>query len=220
MRAQALVIGLGQFGMAVARSLVQRGVEVLAVDRRPEVIDAASAFATEVLALDATDEAALAQTRPQARDLAVCAIGEDAKEASIICTALLRQAGAPRVVARAGTAVHARILHLVGAHLVVNPEQEMGERLANRLVYERVVGDMPLGDGLWVTEFQLPAAFQGRSLQDLALPRRHGVMVIAVRRPDGKVLLPKADLVLEEGENLVVVSSEEDLARLLEGLES
>jgi trk system potassium uptake protein TrkA len=220
MRQQALVIGLGQFGMAVARSLVKRGLEVLAVDRREELIEVASGFATEVLALDVTDEATLAQTRPGERDLAVCAIGEDAKEASIICTALLRQQGAPRVIARAGDPVHARILHLVGAHVVVNPEYEMGERLANRLVYESIVSDMPLGDGLWVTEFTVPDGFAGRSLKDLALPSEHGVMVIAIRRAEGRVLLPKADLVLEKGESLVVVSTEADLQSLLEDVRS
>jgi trk system potassium uptake protein TrkA len=220
MREQALVIGLGQFGMAVARSLAQRGVEVLAIDRRQDLLDVASAFVTEVIALDATDEVALAQARPGERDVAVCAIGEDAKEASIICTAILRQQGAPRVVARAGDALHARILHLVGAHVVVNPEHEMGERLANRIVYEHIVSDMPLGDGLWVTEFKVPESFEGKSLQDLALPRRHGVMVIAVRQPEGKVLLPKADLELRAGESLVVVAREEDLSALLEGVRS
>lgn len=216
MAQQALVIGLGQFGMAVARALSKRGIEVLAIDRRQDLVDLASAFATEALALDATDETALAQAQPAERDLAVCAIGEDAKEASIICTALLRQQGAPRVIARAGDALHARILHLVGAHLVVNPEDEMGERLANRLVYEKIVSDMPLGDGLWVAEFTVPASFDGKTLKELALPRRHEVMVIAVRRPEGKIALPTADVVLKEGESLVVVSREAALTRLLE----
>jgi len=220
MRQQALVIGLGQFGMAVARSLSKRGLEVLAVDRRQDLVDAAVGFAAEVLVLDATDEAALAQARPAARDLTVCAIGEDAKDASIICTALLRQYGSKRVIARAADPVHERILKMVGAHHVVNPETEMGERLANRLVYESIVSDMPLGDGLWVTEFKAPPAFVAQSLQELELPRKHSVMVIAIRRPDGGVLLPTADLRVEEGESLVVVSKEKDLKSLLDEVKS
>lgn len=219
MSKQAIVIGLGQFGMTVAESLSKRGVEVLAIDKREELVDFATTFAAEALVMDAMDEAAVAQLRPKERDLSICAIGEDAREASIICTALLRQQGAPRVIARAGDEIHARILNLVGAHIVINPEQEMGDRLANRLLYENLVSDMPLGDGLWVAEFHVPPAFVGQSLQDLSLPRRHGVMVIAIRTPEGRVALPKADTVLREGDNLVVVSREESLTTLLKRIE-
>lgn len=216
MRQQAIVVGLGQFGMTVAQSLARRGVEVLAVDQREDLIEVAGDFATEALAIDATDENALAQLRPSERDLAICAIGEDSKDASIICSALLRQQGSPRIVARAGDAVHARILHLVGAHLVINPEREMGDRLANRLIYESIVSDMPLGDGLLIAEFHTPEAFAGKSLMELSLPRKHGVMVIAVRTPDGRVSLPSAEMVLPAGSSAVVVSREENLTALLE----
>ena len=215
---QALVIGLGQFGMAVARSLTDKGVEVLAIDHHRDLVDLAVGLATETLQLDATDEAALAQVMPSRRDLAVCAIGDDSKEASIICTALLRQHGVPRVVARAGNALHARILRMVGAHLVVNPEQEFGERLATRLIHEKVITDMPLGPDLRITELQLPPSFAGQTLMQLALPRRFGVMVVAVRRPgEGAVVLPDAQAVLQPGDNLIVVSREAALAKLMKG---
>jgi len=114
MKKQAIVIGLGQFGMALARTLTERGVEVLAVDTSEERVRLAASFVTEAACFDGTDEAALTRAAPDRREVCVCAIGDDARDASIICTALLRQMGAKKIVARANTDVHMRILRLVG----------------------------------------------------------------------------------------------------------
>lgn len=127
MKKQAIVIGLGQFGMSVARALSERGVDVLAVDIAEERVRVAAGFAAEAACFDAMDTDALARTSPERREVCICAIGDEAKEASIICTALLRQMGAPRVIARANDDLHERILKLVGAHQVVNPERAFGE---------------------------------------------------------------------------------------------
>jgi trk system potassium uptake protein TrkA len=110
---QILIIGLGQFGMSLARTLSERGAEVLAVDVNSALVEEAATFVAEAVLIDATDETQLARLEPSKRDSAVCAIGDDSKESSIICTALLRQMGAPVVIARANDKMHHRILHLV-----------------------------------------------------------------------------------------------------------
>jgi trk system potassium uptake protein TrkA len=142
---QVLIIGIGQFGRALATALTQKGVEVMAVDHRPEIVEDIAPLVADAATLDATDEEALARLQPAKRDVSVCAIGEDSKEAAIICTALLRQLGAPRVIARAASDVNQRILMLVGAHEVYSPEEEFGRRLANRIAIHNIVTDMPLG---------------------------------------------------------------------------
>jgi trk system potassium uptake protein TrkA len=91
-------------------------VEVMAIDEDEERVREASSFAASAVAFDATDEASLARAAPERRDLSVCAIGDEGREASIICTALLRQMGSPLVVASPPMYVHERILRLVGAH--------------------------------------------------------------------------------------------------------
>jgi trk system potassium uptake protein len=217
MHKQALVIGLGQFGMSLARFLAERGVEVQAVDLSEDLVRRAAEFADEALAFDATDEAALARVAPARRDLCVCAIGPESREASIICTALLRQQGAPQIVARATDTLHERILRLVGAHEVVNPERDFGERLANRFLYEEIMGEMPLGEELVITEFRPPASFFSRTLMELSLPRRFGVTVVAIReRPTGRVYLPEPGHPVGEDDILVVVSRKGSVGKLLE----
>lgn len=205
MNKQVMVIGLGQFGMALSQALSDRGAEVLAVDHSIERVNHAAVFCAEALCFDATEEMALVRTAPERRDACVCAIGDESRESSIICTALLRQAGAPRVIARATDPMHARILRLVGAHDVVDPEHAYGGHLANLVIHEGLVGELPLSGDLVITELRAPASFFGRTLAELALPKRFGVTVAAVRvegqpsqvPPDPMApLLPQAVLVV------------------------
>ncbi|MCA9513782.1 MAG: TrkA family potassium uptake protein [Myxococcales bacterium] len=217
MKKQAIIIGLGQFGMALARALTDRGVEVLAVDISEERVRLAASFVTEAACFDATDEQALLRTGPERREVSVCAIGDEARDASIICTALLRQMGAPKVVARANTEVQGRILKLVGAHHVVNPEREYGERFASQLMHESIIGELPLGEDLLITELRVPPSFVGHTVLSLQLPRRYGVTVVAIRRASGgKVLTQEAGERLQEGDVLVVVSRQGAVDQLVE----
>jgi trk system potassium uptake protein TrkA len=211
-----MVIGLGQFGMALAQSLAERSVEEMAVDARLERVQVASDFAASAVQFDATDEDALRRTSPERRDVCVCAIGDENREGSIMCTALLRQLGAPHIVARATDTVHERILRLVGAHDVVNPERAFGERLATRLLYSAVLDEVPIGGDLVLTELRPPAAFVGRTLSELSLPRRHEINVVAIRREGDKaVSTPSPETPLQEKDILIVVSPPNAVARLL-----
>ncbi|HLU49602.1 MAG TPA: TrkA family potassium uptake protein [Planctomycetota bacterium] len=217
MAKQAIVIGLGQFGMAIARALAERDVEVFAIDLREDFVREAAEFAAEAVAFDATDAESLAATWPNRRDVSICAIGDEAREASIICTALLRQMGAPRVISRANNPLHERILKLVGAHVVVNPEREYGERFASRVLHEHVLGELVLSPGVLITELHPPPALVGRTLAELELPRRYGVTVVAVRPAEGEVVLPPPpNDPLRADDLLVVVSTKDSITRLLE----
>lgn len=219
MRKQVMIIGLGQFGMSLGRSLTARGVEVLAVDRSTDLVEQAMDFAAQAVAFDAMDEEALGRAVPARRDVCVVAIGNEAREASIITTAMLRQMGAPRVVARATDELHERILRLVGAHEVVNPERAFGERLATRLAYAGVLEEAPLGEDLAITELRAPTSMVGRSLLDLKLPRRFGVTVVAIRRAQdgrGRLLIPRPDEPLQAEDILVVVAPPGAVTELLE----
>jgi trk system potassium uptake protein TrkA len=208
MARQAIVIGLGQFGMALARALTLEGVEVIAIDKSASHVQEASAFAAAAVRIDATDEDALAAQAPGKRDMAICAIGDESREGSIIVTALLRQLGAKHVIARATDDVSERILRLVGAHEVLRPERAFGERLARRLVRADILEEFTLGKELVVSEVRVRPAMVGRSLAELSLPRRFGLTVLGVQtRLDGKttVLLPEPTRPLAEADTLLVV---------------
>ena len=219
MSKQAVVIGLGQFGMALARALAKNGSEVLAVDLNAAHIHDIAPHVADAVLMDAMDEEALAALAPARRDTCVCAIGDDNREGSIIVTALLKQLGAKHIVARATNELHARILTLVGADEVINPERSYGERLAVRLAWRNVINMMPLGGDLVLTEVAAPESFWGRNLTELALPRRFSVNVSAVRRErDGVVQanVPDALTPIGQGDILLLVSTEAAVRKLTE----
>ncbi len=218
MSQQILIIGLGHFGMSLARTLADKGAEVLAVDINKNLVEEAATFVTEAIVIDATDEAELARLEPGKRDSAVCAIGDDSKEASIICTALLRQMGTPVVIARSNDTMHQRILYLVGAHQVVNPELEFGKRFANRILYRHLIVDTNLGEDLHLTEIFIQPSMIGKSLIELALPRRFGVIVVGIRRGNpSKILQPSPGAPLQADDTLIIVSSEAAIPKLIQG---
>jgi len=213
---QILIIGLGQFGMSLSRTLSQKGAEVLAVDLQKNLVQEASVFVTEALVMDATDEVELARLHPEKRDAVVCAIGDDSKEESIICTALLRQMGAPFIVARANDKMHQRILHLVGAHKIVNPEQEFGIRFANRILYRHVIADTAIGDDLNLMEIRIQPSMVGKNLIELALPKRFGILVAAIRRGSPqRIIQPSPHAPLQAEDNLMIVCNETAISKFI-----
>lgn len=215
MSKQVMVIGLGQFGMALAQALAERGVEVLAVDILQEKVDAASEFTAHAAAIDATDENALAKLLPEERDAVICCMGSSAKESGIICTALLRQMGCRHIVARAGNATYRRILYMVGAHEVIIPEQDYGRRFATHLLYRNMIAESNGSSELNLTEIRLPKSMVGKNLIQLSLPKKYGIIVAALRR-DGKLLRPDPERALLDDDMLLIVSDEQGIAKLSE----
>ncbi len=216
MAQQILIIGLGQFGMALARTLSDKGVEVLAVDRDMALVEEAALFVTDALSLNVTDELDMAKLEPAKRDAVVCAIGDSSKADSIICTALLSQMGAPFIVSRARDAVHQRILKAVGAHLIINPEREFGQRFATRLINRQVVVDTDLGDDCLLTEIKVLPGMVGKNLMELELPKQLGVMVAGIRSSENyaKIKHPDPTVPLQADDQLIIVSNERAIAEL------
>jgi trk system potassium uptake protein TrkA len=137
--------------------------------------------------------------------------------ALIIVTALLRQMGAPRIIARAGDELLERILRLVGSHEIVNPERAFGQRLASRLLYKDIVEQVPLGNDLTITEIHPPPAIVGRSLAQLRLAERFAVDVVALRSVgSGATIHPDPERPLAGEDILVLVSRPEAIRKLLE----
>lgn len=211
---QFVVIGLGIFGRTVAVNLARSGHSVLAVDLDQREVDRVAPELDSVVRADATDEQALRELRLERVSCAVVAIGAQSMEASILTTALLRQMGVPRIVARSLSELHARVLRAVGAHEVVSPEEEMGHRLARRLSQPNVLERLELGEDAELVELAAPESFIGKTLVDLKVRQRFGVTVVAVRRAGSVRASLGAGDRLESGDVLVVIGDPEGASRL------
>lgn len=211
---KALVIGLGQFGMTLARSLVEREFEVVAVDVDAKRAGLAREFA-EVLEFDAVDRDALMRVNPARYDVCVCALGEAAREASILCTAQLRELGARSIVARASDDLHGRILTAVGANQVINPEMEAGAQAVFRIANRHIRESMILGHGFYLVTMDAPPAFIGHSLAELALPSHFRLNVVTLRGQGAEQMeLPVASRVIRKGDVLTLAGPQEAIAAL------
>lgn len=207
-----LVIGMGRFGTAIARELTVLGQEVLAIDENEEDVQRVAEDVTQVMQGDAQDEAVLRAVGVRNFDCCVVAVGTD-MEASILITVMLKELGAKYIVAKARSAVHAKVLERVGADRVVLPESDMGRKLAQRLTHTNVVDFIGVSDEYSILEIHAPKSWIGKSLVQLAVRQKHKVNVLAVRhgenggldaslRPDA--IIEADDLLLIMGENKFV----------------
>lgn len=211
---QYLVIGAGRFGSALARALYQQGHEVVVIDQDEEKIEKIMDDVTHALIADASDEDVLRRVGCRNFDAVVVAIGADF-EASIMTTVAAKSLGARRVIAKAVSDSAAAVLERVGADEVVRPEHDMGVRVARQLTTPDLVDAFKLGEGHAVIEVEVKHKLMGR-LGDQGLPKRFSVQVIAVNRNDQVVVSPGADFVLERGDTLVLLGSNEAIQRFQE----
>lgn len=176
------VIGLGRFGMRLAQSLTEAGVDVVAIDNNRDHVEEARDHATLAIRLDSTDEEAMRSQGLDEVDVGVIGIGHDF-EAAALTTAVLKTLGVSKVVARASTTTQARILRSIGADDIVYPEGESANRWANQLLMFRVRNLVELGEGhslVWITA---PEAWHHKTPHELKLRQKHHVNLVAISRP-------------------------------------
>ena len=192
-----VVLGLGRFGSSVARSLCELGHEVLAVDRDEKLVENIAPDVTQAVQANAVDEDALAELGVQNFDAAIVAIGTDIR-ASILATVLLKEAGVPKVLAKAVDDLHARVLYKVGADRVIFPERDMGQRVARSLVAPNILDLMALSDDDQIAE--------------LNIRRNFGVSVLGIHRGGKFLTSPGAETMLMAGDVLLVMGKKEAIS--------
>lgn len=183
MKEQILIIGLGQFGMSLARNLSEKDFDVIAVDMNQKLVNDAANFVTDAICIDTIDETSLSKLSPKDRDIVICTIG--AKEASILTVALLKQMGCENIIARASETIHARILKAIGAKRVINPEYEYGKKFANKILMKSIFVENTSGE-LDLLEIPVQSYEFDNDLIELKLPDN---LKITLKENDNKILI-------------------------------
>ena len=209
------VIGLGRFGTALALELAGNGTEVLGVDNRADIVQRLAGQLGQVVVADSTDVEALEEIGVADFTRVVVAIGTDL-EASILTTALLVDLAVPDIWVKALSGQHAKILERIGAHHVVFPEHEMGERVAH-LVSGRLLDWVEL-DPEWVfATTRPPRELVGVPLGESRLRRRHNVTVVSVKPETGSSFTHAGlDTVLTYGAEIVIAGRPRDVERFVD----
>ncbi len=210
-----LVVGLGRFGTALCEKLAGLGQNVIGIDSMPGPVMELSDKIAVAAQLDVTDENSLRKIGATQVDVAIVTIGE-AVEHSILCTSLLVDMGVPVVIARASNKLHAKVLERVGAHKVISPEQDMGSRIGEMLVYPWYSAFTRIDGGNFILGKIRPLPEMiGKDMAELKFSQKYKVIVILMEY-EGIQHTPSPMRPFEEGDHLWVLGHVADMGKLVE----
>ncbi len=207
------VIGLGNFGSAIAEALHADGHDVVAVDRNEDAVERIAAHVTRAVVADGQNLQTLERLGAREAAAAVVNTGEDIT-ASVLTTLALRDLNVPDIYVKVVSPEHARVLEKLGATETIFPERESALRLATRLASTAILNYVRLGPNYSIQEMAVPRAWLGKNLRQLKLPQRFRISVVAVHDVlTDQILPPPPDAPLKDSDTLLVAGDDEDLAR-------
>ena len=224
---QFVVIGIGQFGEAIARSLSKKGAEVMAIDKSQEVVDYIANDVAYAVALDSTDKKALISQNIQKFDAVVIAIGEDFEELLLTAVNLI-ELNIPRIIVRAKGLVNRKILEKLGLKEIFSPEFEVGAVVAERLLHPTMMNFLDLPDNFMITEIKAPKAIIGQTLGDIQLRESYNINLVTIKneveeRHHNEMVIrqhikgvPHRTTVIKENDSLVIFGSAKDVEKFIE----
>ena len=220
------VIGLGLFGNSIARTLANRGAEVLAIDIDIEKVEALKDEVAYAVALDSTDVKALTAQNITDLDAVVVAIGENF-EGLLLTTVILMELKVARIIARAANAQQRMILERLGVKEVLAPEDTVGISVAEMLLHPNMHSFLSLGDNYEIVEIETPRRLVNQSVKDIRLREKYNLNLITVKRKfeekvDGKyetvqhvIGVPTGDTILKESDVIILLGKIEAVDKFI-----
>ncbi len=205
------VIGLGRFGFALAETLAENGHEVLVLDNCESKIRQIQDKVQQAFVVPQLDKSALEEAGIQNCGTVIVCIGEQI-EVSILTALNVIELGVPRVLAKAISAEHGRVLQKIGAE-VVYPEKDRAIRLANSLTAPRALDFIDLSSEYSISEMKLTDNFSGKSILELDFRKRFGLNIIAVVREQETIVEISPDLKLHTDDLIAVVGKKKSILK-------
>ena len=213
---QYLVLGLGRFGQSVCETLKNHHKTVIAIDSSAELVQEAvdKGIVTDALIGDVTQDRTLKSINIESFSAVFVCIGSDI-EASILATHTLRELKVEKIIAKAVTRKHGKILENVGATTVVYPEMHMGERVALQEVQPNILEQLQFGKEHILLEIESPKSFIGKDLKSLNFRNHFGGNIIGISSQQGSSnLLPMGETIIKQGDKLLIIVSKKEAKRL------
>jgi len=207
------VFGLGRYGIAVARELVDNGAEVIAVDSDEKIVNIAAGELPICKCADITDPEVIRQLGISNIDVVIVAMANNL-EASVMAVTLCKEVGVKSVIAKCANEMHQKILTRVGADKVVFPENESGIRLAKNLLSSGFVDMISLAKNVSMIELDVKPDWVGKNLIELNLRKKYSINVVALRRGDMVSVDIDPHEPLKADDKLIVIANTEKLSKL------
>lgn len=207
------VLGLGKFGMAVAKTLAENGNSVIVVDSDPERVDEIADSVTCAMVADIADPHVLDGLGLHNLDCVIIGVSTN-MQISIMATLLVKEKGAPFVVVKAENEIHKHILEKIGADKIVFPEGEMGVRLARNLMGGAFVDLVELSSEFSMVEMPVPIMWIGKSLRDLDIRSTYGLNIIGIKTGEKLEVNLDPNIPMNGDMGLVLVGKNSDFKKI------
>lgn len=199
-----LLIGLGNFGIHVAKQMRESGHQVMAIDKNEDRVNEALPFVTNALIGDSTNRAFLESLGINNFDICVETIGTDF-QSSLETTSLLKELGGKLVVARANRDVQEKFLLRNGADEVVNPEKQIAKWTAIRFTSDFIRDYIKLDDTHAIFEVEIPKEWIGKNIRDIDIRRKYGINIMGIKENGDMNLSLTSDEIFKEQQTLLVL---------------
>ena len=207
------VFGLGRYGRAVARELVENGMEVVAVDTEQKIVNDAAAYLPVCKCADVTDPEVISRLGISNIDTVVVCMASNL-EASVMAVTLCKEAGVKKIIAKCANEMHQKILLRVGADKVVFPENESGIRLAKNLLSSGFIDMISLSNDVSMIEIDVRDEWRGKNLIELNLRKKYGFNIVAIKKGEKVNVNINPEQPLEEETTLIVIANTAKLGKI------
>ena len=207
------VFGLGRYGKAVAKELVENGMEVLAVDNDMKIVNDAAAYLPVCKCADVTDPEVISRLGIGNIDTVIVCMASNL-EASVMAVTLCKEAGVRTVIAKSANEMHQKILLRIGAEQVVLPENESGIRLAKNLLCSGFIDMISLSKDVSMEEIDVKGDWVGKNLIELNLRKRYDINVVAVKKGGTVQVNINPEQKLDAETTLIVLANTAKLGKL------
>ncbi len=209
---QFAVLGLGRFGEAIVKTLVENGYDVLCCDKNAELVNQIATYATDAVQADISDEGALREMGLSNCDVVIIATGESL-EATVMATMAAKEMGVETVIAKAKDVKQSNVLYKVGADKVVLPEEDIGRRLATSLITSNILDFISFSDSYGIVEVAPKAQWVGKSLVGADIRANTGLNVVAIKRGKEVLVSPSPNEVINKDDILVIIGSSDKIQK-------
>ncbi|MBQ2891406.1 MAG: TrkA family potassium uptake protein [Bacilli bacterium] len=207
-----LLIGLGRFGLHIAKKLHELGHEVMAVDVNEEKINQAVPYVTDAQIGNSTNEDFLKSLGINNFDLCIVTISDDF-QSSLETTSLLKELGAKKVVSRAERDGQAKFLLRNGADEIVYPEKQLASWMAIKYSADHILDYIEIDNEHAIFEVSVPKDWIGKTIGEIDIRKKYGINILGIK--DGKKLnvnvIPSQILSLEL--SLLVIGDYKELKK-------
>ena len=216
-----ILCGFGRMGEIIAREFVRQRVPFVIIERNPERMHLAMDQGLLAVEADASNEDALKRVHIDRARGFIAAVGTDAENVYAVLSARLLRPDL-FIVGRAENEDSRAKLKRAGADRVISPYHLGGLQLAQTALRPAVVDFVELATSSENMDLNLEqvhigdrSALAGRNLVDAGLRQRYGVVVVGIRRADGRMdFNPAPETAIQAGDDLVVLGRAASLKEL------